>query len=99
MTLLEPTAKECEWDRILRAMREDSSVLEERPEKIPDFVPVYCRPTVVVGRRQRPRRRIAWSRILLPILFLSCIAAYRASTNMETQYQTDLKTVYGIGAR
>ncbi len=50
-------------------------------------------------RRTSVRRKIAWSRILLPLLALACLSAYQANSNTEQQYQNDYQNLYSRVAR
>lgn len=40
------------------------------------------------------RTKIAWERLLLPLLILACAVTYRNNSSLEQQYQQDRATVY-----
>ena len=50
--------------------------------------------TVKIARKARVRRRVIWSRILLPLLAMACVAAYQGNSGLEKQYQNDQLTIY-----
>lgn len=46
------------------------------------------------ARRVTVRRHVIWSRVLLPLLALACVATYFGNNGLEKQYQHDRQAVY-----
>jgi len=94
MTTCDTSTNSCDWDHILKTMTYETSYSSRRLAAVGGFRSNYYAPKVNDVRRVRTRRRIVWSRIVLPLLALSCLSVYRANVNAEKQYQDDLQTTY-----
>ncbi|HEY3779714.1 MAG TPA: hypothetical protein VGL56_01430 [Fimbriimonadaceae bacterium] len=90
------TTNTTNWDSILNAMTQE---VNHTPTwtAVGGYRSHYYAARPV--RRTSVRRKIAWSRILLPLLALACISAYQANSNTEQQYQNDYQSIYSKVAR
>ncbi len=95
MSTMELMTDPARWDHVLEVMTREMPVFDSRWTL--DSGHGRPRPIHTVqktARRVGVRRRVIWSRVLLPILALACVATYFGNSGLEKQYEHDQQTVY-----
>lgn len=83
------------WGRVLEVMTAETSPITSHWVRTPmPKAGHVIAPRVQTVRRPRVRRRILWSRIVLPLVALGCAYAYAGNQQVERQYEHDSQTMY-----
>ena len=81
-------------DRILRTMTAEVQMHQDWQSKL-RYRRLYM-PTKAVAtvKKVRVTKKVAWERILLPLLLAACFSAYQANSGLDREYKSDLQTTY-----